>query len=285
MKLRATIKTAILETYKDKRPRGPEFEAMVDLVHDQLPAKVFRTAVFDTLAPSAGELITEALADTLAWRIAGNVQQIARGIPALQWRVSNTPEWVPAQIMSAVKAKGFNNKTGYTLSFKVLAGRPSSVVITKFWSTKFCRYAARTLGFITRVPSETSRRLPTYLFHTPIELVTLRMEILITAEFCRNGEPGFDKIACRGSLLEWNRNQMRLRDRILPGYTCPHGHKTTVPCYRCPIGYLNCQAGTHRQNYVFKPCPVCHEKEAAFDPDLSKEMCLRCVEAVAMTRT
>lgn len=243
-----------------------------------------RTAVFDSLAPAAGETMTDELADTLAWRLAGNMKRLTLGFPALPWRINATPEWVPAQVMRAVKAKGFNNKAGYTLSFKILAGRPASLTVTKFWSVKFCRYVARTLGFSTRVPGEFSKRLPTYLYHTPVELVTLRMELLIDSEFCRDGEPGFDKIACKGALLDWNRGQMRLRDRILPDCQCPRNHPSTVPCHRCPVGYANCPAGTHRLDYVFKSCPTCKEAQAAFDPELPGESCLRCTEAAVMAR-
>ena len=249
-----------------------------------MPESVMRTPLFDSLSPLAGELMTEAVADTVAWRLAGNLKQLTLGLPVVPWRINNTPEWVPVQIVRAVRAKGPKDKPGYVLSFKALAGRPVSLVITKFWSNKFCRYVASTLGFNTRPPPETSRRLPVYLYRTPIELVTMRLEVLIAADFCRNGEPGFDKVACRGTLLDWNRNQMRLRDRIMPGYACPKGFKNVVLCYRCPVGYVECPAGTHRQTYVFKPCSRCKEDQAAFDPEMKSEVCLRCTEAAALAR-
>ena len=48
-------------------------------------------------------------------------------------------------------------------------------------------------------------------------------------------------------------------------------------CATCPIGYVRCARATHRYTWTVKECPLCHNRQALFDPeDVSAKHCIAC---------
>jgi hypothetical protein len=74
----------------------------------------------------------------------------------------------------------------------------------------------------------------------------MRMLILLDPEYTRDGRPGFREVRCTPSLKRWNRGiiEKRFRRQGNTQWPCPKGFDHH--CFECRIGYLECEAATHR---------------------------------------
>jgi hypothetical protein len=276
----------LLPDFVNKVCEGEQFEIFVDEVVSLLPKSVRKHLVFDSLRHLAGEKLTRKVLDDNCWRLAGNLDTLKRDKPAGVWSYQADPEWVPAQIMSTCRRRGGrgNRQLGWYFAFQILAGRSCSLRIQQFWSQKFCSYIAADLGFRMFPPSERSGRPAERLYRNPTEFVTLRLALLIEPELSRE-VPGFKKTDITGQLKDWNIDQLKCRDRVQPGYTCPRGYSPAIKCFQCAAGYSSCRAGTHRADYTLEYCPECSTDNAPFDADISDSMCVNCYDARAIQRS
>jgi len=262
---------------------GEDFEIFVEEVLRWLPKSVSKDCLFESLRHLAGEKLTRELLDETCWRIAGNLDRLKGRMAVFPWSHQPEEEWVPVQILSARRRRGGRGKPGWQFTFHILAGLSCTLKIQKFWSTRFCNFLARDMGFNTRYPSDRSSRVPEYMYLHPTEFINMRLLVLIDPKQSKT-EPVFAQTGITPQLLEWNREQMRYRDRIRPGYVCPRNYPVNVKCYRCPAGYKSCRAGTHKEDYLIDHCEYCGFDDAAYDPDVSTEMCLNCYNHRALKR-
>lgn len=280
-KLRREIRTALSLVCSEPTPKiGEEFEILVEAIGEHLPKSIDYDTLFESVAHMAGEPLVPRLLDSVAWRLAGNLDRLRRRRPVVPWHHQNFAEWVPVQVMAARPRAAGKFKPGYTFSFKALAGTPAGLTMTRFWSRKYCFFVSKHMGFSRKRRSQRDERMPERKFYDPRQLISLRMLALVTPELS-NREPGFEKIHLPEPAMKWNREQMDRRDRLKPGYTCPQGFPPSILCHRCHFGYAYCPAGTHRLTYTFEECPFCGNTEAPFDADLSEEMCVLCYERKA----
>lgn len=283
MLLRRQMRESLMTDYVDKSLESGAFESFVDDVASCLLKKTPRECVFKSLAHLAGEKLTKEVLDDTCWRLAGNLQRL-KTRAVVPWHKQRHKEWVPVQFVNAAKKRGGRKKTGWMFTFQVLAGTPCPLTIQQFWTDRFCGRMSHSLGF-QWMPSHKSGQQPRGVYQHPTEYVTLRMAVHIEPELCTGAGPDFKKIELPDSLHRWNREQLKYRDRLEEGYECPNKYPDSLPCYRCPIGYVECRAGTHRSTFTYRYCPDCKGDDAAFDPDSSDVKCLSCFEREVMRRT
>lgn len=275
--------TSVLEAEYGGRPLGAgEFDRFLAIVADELE---LAAPHWPTLADSLRHLVgTTPDHETLradCHRLAGNRGRLLARKPVVPWQVQRTWEWVPVQVMAAHPARDVRDRWGARLLLKIMAGTPCPLAVFQFWSLKRCRVHARDFGFSR--PRGSKGTPPRYPYTTPAQLVTLRYSALVDPE--RSGrEPHLEFVQFTPSLSRWNKEQIRRRARLDPGYTCPEGHPSSFPCHRCPVGYLACPAGTHRLDYLPKPCPGCGRPDAPFDTDRDEVVCVDCHAASALGR-
>ena len=284
MDLRTKMREHLVPDYLNKVCEGEKFRIFVDDVAGMLPKSVNKDRVHDSLRHLAGEKLTKKVLDISCWRLAGNISNLKGKEPVGPWTCQPKEEWVPAQIMAACRRRGGKGKLGWYYTFQILAGRSCTMRIQQFWSQRFCGYMARHLGFQMYPPSDRSTRPAERLYRHATEFVTLRLALYIEPKLSRT-EPGFKATDVTPQLLEWNREQLKYRDRVQKGYTCPRGYSAAVKCFQCAAGYSTCRAGTHRADYQVEYCTFCMTDNAPYDPDISTEMCINCYDARAIRRS
>lgn len=228
-----------------------------------LPTGIHLDTVYESIRHIAGKEITTAGGLQLCWRIAGNIPRLKAGVPAAPWASQRDNEWIPLQILKATPSRNARGRRGYTYDFRVLAGSPCTMKITSFWNAELVRAMARKMGF--------SAPWHSYPFRHGVELVGLRLlgEVdRLRSQFA----PAFYEVAVPQSFVQWNRrNVLRVRCRVDP---CPRRYNHA--CRMCAVGYEECPAATHRQNYFQQFCVACGTENAWFDPDMSTERCMDC---------
>lgn len=249
--------------------RGSVFEEFVDHVVAVMPKGVLRNAVFETLRHLAGSALTPQASFAAAWRLAGNVHRLKRGIPTPPWTVQTEHEWVPVEVTAGMPSRNHQNKAGTIFSFLIWAGSPCGMTIRLFWSNEVSRFVARRLGF-----SSMRGKFP---YANPLELVRLRGVVLLDPALSRE-TPKFRQVREKlpSAFLTWNRNILRVRKRLEP---CPRQFKHA--CHQCVVGYSECPGGVHRLTYRRDSCPVCGN-ESYFDDDVSAARCISCTHKRAL---
>jgi hypothetical protein len=260
----------------------------VDDLAELLPKTILRETIYNSVSWVAGSQLTAEVLDQLCWRLAGNTKLLAAGEYVTPWTRQRYKERVPLQILSAKRARNRKGDAGHVFKFRVLAGYPTGLLVVKFWSDRLARYVASQIGFARRMLSDQSDKLPAYVYHHPLELVTLRLIGLIDPQLCQRHELGFETITISAPLRAYNRDQLKFRDRLDKAHACPCGFSFAQLCFRCPKGYgseKRCRAGCHRLDYTFAFCAGCRRNDAPFDPEQSVTLCIECLELEAMQKT
>lgn len=223
----------------------------------------------DTLLDLLGAELTRESLRTAAWRLAANRHRLKMGLAVPPWERQRNLEWVPLQCLSASRFYAFQRgKPSVMLRWRVLAGRPCPMIIQKRWPLRFCHLVARDIGF--------QRRNPLYVYRDFRELVGLRLYALLEPRLSAS-YPGFERIKCPPSCVDYNRQLILLRTRSPAAeFVCPKGYQH--PCFRCHIGYEHCMAATHRRTYLLRHCARC-KQQTWFDPDLDVGVCVECNDA------
>lgn len=230
----------------------------------ELPAYVPRDVVVESVRYLAGTVLTEVEAIRLAWRLSGNLPRLRQGLPVHAWTVQQQDEWVPLQINRCVRTRNPRGRVGYDFTFRILAGTPAPLQITQFWSSRVVKYVSRQIGF--------SAPWGTYPYRSARDMVGLRLLGRVEVALSR-AVPVFREVAGSNSLIQWNRRHV-LKLRLRVGQVCPERY--THACFRCPIGYEQCPAGTHAKTYEIGRCPVCQTENALFDPEDRTLACYVC---------
>jgi len=273
-----------LKPWIDRVPTGDEFDRFAGDVHALLPGKPDYEVVKESLWLLAGQQITNENLDNTCWRLAGNLNRLRRKITVLPWTRQEVCEWVPVQVFSTIVKRNKYDKLGVNIRLRILAGSPCPMLMTVFWSRPFCRFLSNMFGFAKFAPSETSERLPRNIYTDPCELVTLRFQVLIDPKKCTALEPGFERIRCPSALLQYNKRQLKFRDRLDPGFECRFGQPQSLPCRKCNHGFVSCPGGCHKLDYIIGNCIGCGRDNVWFDPEQSTLLCVDCIYREATTK-
>ena len=230
---------------------------------DCLPAGAVYDAVFESVRSFSGRPLQPSELNGLVWRMAGNVGLLKAGVPVREWSHQRADEWVPVVVLSSVYKRRQKAKNAFLTTFLVLSGTPAGLKVTTWLTQAAAAYIAARIGF--------SNRRGRFPFHSPVELVGLRLFAMVSRERSR-GRPVFSEYQATGGMQSWNRENI-LRLRLRAGVTCPEGFQHR--CSVCAVGYDRCSAGTHPATYVFKLCDGCGV-EGFFDPLTSLDFCLGC---------
>jgi hypothetical protein len=275
--------TAILRHECEGREvKGALFQQVVAILCEELPASVHYPTLYDSLRGLLGTFPTAKSLGDLSHRLAGNLENLKARRVVTAWTLQRHWEWVPLSIVRVRRARSTVGRIGAIVTFKVLAGTPCPLLIERFWSLRQCAYMARHMGFSRPAPPRARTPAP-YPYSAPEQLVTMRLYGLIDPHKSSPAVgPVFDKVRFPQSLLSFNREQLKHRNRG-KGYACPKGFPLTVLCHHCFVGYDNCRAGCHPRTYETRECPGC-KKEAPFDPDAHGPHCVNCVIRAAYTK-
>lgn len=270
--LRQKLKEAVELEFLGKTPQGESFTRLVELVREVLPGEIDFATLEDSLRHLAGTRVDERTLDAMCWRMAGNVKRLKQRRAVPPWHVQRLPEWVPVQVVACKREKSPRGKLGARFVLRILAGTPAGLTAEKFWPLKFCRYISQEFGF-TR---PRGNRVVAFPFTAPEQFVGMRLYVLIMPELCTR-EPGFDGLGFPAGLSKWNKTTLKCRFRVQEGFRCQMNVlPSELPCHNCPVGFTKCRAGTHRSNWVEKPCPDCGRDDAFFDPESKSEVCVDC---------
>jgi len=220
----------------------------------------------------AGVTLTEEILDTVAWRLAGNLERLKLHRPALPWCRQEVDEIVPVQILDVYPGYTPTRKFGGTFPLRILAGTPASHIIDQFWTSGYCRLIAQILGF--SAPWGKRQYIDLRQF------VGLRLSVRIATELSGSA-PRFEKLWQEddkikpASLYQWNQDVLRMRRRDT--FQCPRKYPLDqVQCHFCVVGTDECLAATHEATYTKSYCEVC-EKDNWFDPaSPQQDLCLEC---------
>lgn len=243
--------------------QSDELASLVTALRTYLPDGITRDAVYESTRYLAGKPLTLKAGFELCWRLAGNTDKLQDG-PVPPWATQTEPEWVPLQIIKAVPFRNQRGAPGYNYDFRVLAGTPCPMRIQAFWGRDLARMAAIRMGFSKWHSGQ-------YPYNGGPELVGLwlagQIDPLRSVHV-----PTFYEIAVPTTFVGRNRIEvLKTRCRVTP---CPRGF--THACRVCAVGYQNCPAATHRQDYVQRFCPLCGNEQVWFDPELTSERCINC---------
>jgi len=261
MRLRCDIRDALVLEFTGDEVVGERFDHFVRRTKALLPAYVPRKYIEESMTYLAGETLNRSKIDALAWRLAGNLHTL-KTQPVTPWVRQPVAEWVPAQIMS-LRRDHSRSIPSYISRVQVVAGLSCGMVIEKSWTVGFCKYLTKFLGF-TKLSGK-------YPMHDMFEIVSMRFLAYIEPGLCSK-LPGFRSVEVPWTLREHNRALITLRRRDRS--PCPR--KFSWPCHKCPVGYVECPAGCHRETYTFRRCSACEEEEAPFDPELQSDFCVNC---------
>lgn len=264
----------------------------MQIVWEALPGDLDKDVIEDSLRHLVGIHPTKALYLETCWRLAGNLPRLAlrRAVPP--WHAQRVREWVPMVVTGCRRCLSDRGDRGALFSFRILGGTPCPRIVQKWLSFKVCRILAKNTGFNPR------QHRTRYPFTDPRQLVGLRLYGLVEPDLCSR-EPGFEiplaphpksnviqpsPRVFPATVREYNIIMVKRTFRCDPGYGCPEGFPMTFPCQLCPVGFLRCKAGKHRKDWRRRACTQCERKDAFFDDELSKEMCVDCFNKQAYRR-
>lgn len=249
-----------LRPYIDASMAGETLRDVCRDVLAELPAAVSQPALFDSIRALAGTRLTRQKANELAWRLAGNIEQLKNGLPVLPWTRQLEDELVPVCV-EGVRPYKRKTTTGYLLECRAIAGSPCPMAFTQFFSQNSCRAISQPLGF--------SAPWGPYPYTTALHFLNLLF--FAHVEAARSHEtPSFSKVSVSSSMFQANRGLIEVRTRARP---CPDGYEHA--CVHCWLGADQCMFATHARTYESRYCQSCRT-DSFFDPRDSGILCVRC---------
>ncbi len=255
-------------------PDGTRFERMVDDARDVLAHdKIEHHPLHASLRHLVGQEMTEKRLFEVAWRLAGNLRQLKDGQAVTPWVRQAAAEWVPIQVVAtryAIQKKPQEKygRSGRTMRFKVMAGTPCPAEIIQWWSNEKLDVVANAIGF--------KRNSPLYKADQA-EFMSMRFVGLVEPRLSDRG-PSFFHVGCPPSMLEYNRDLIKMRRRI--DFACPEGFDHA--CHLCPLGVRSCEAAVHPEDYAEGPCPACGRTWwFDTDPGFVNDNCISCQPLVS----
>ena len=240
IRLRDKLVDNYLFSFNGLRLDANNIQVFAESVCKAMP-KVKSDVVYDSMEHMAGQGLTPRILREIAWRLSGNKKSLEQQEPVHPWTVQRELEWAPVQIISCQPEANPRSKFfGANYALRVMAGSACPLIVVKWWSAKFAKSLAIKGGY--------TRRRNKYPFQDISELVNMRFLVQLEPKLSR-GKPGFAQITCASSLMKWNRQiiQKRFRKKGRENWPCPMRY--THPCFKCHIGYLDCEAAVHRDTF------------------------------------
>lgn len=255
---------------------GDLFEKAVELCRRTLPARLHEPTLRESLRCLAGRTPTRADLDLLAYRLVGNLDRLRMRRPVTPWVTQSVDEKALVQI--AVYRPELRKTPTTRFTVQIITGLAAGLRTQVWWDNERCAIVAAISGF-DRLPRQLmGAAIPPHLYEAPAQLVGIYGEVLVDgAESAKAGTPLFKRFNCPDNLKKVNRELLRKRFRSTPKHPCPKNYPANFPCHYCPVGYLECPAAVHEQNYSTGLCPACKDPEAVFDPDWSTDRCVNCI--------
>lgn len=249
-KVKATL-VETMEPFLETQLNGKNLRLLAEEISFDLPGDVQYQVVLDSIRHLAGTKLHPKTARMEAWRLAGNLRQLKGQNPVKPWRQQEKPEWMPMQVVSCDTLRTKRGKLGAVFTARILAGTACTLLTEFFWTLRFCGYFSNSMGY-------TGRR-GKHPFHKMEEFYGLRFYGL--AELPKPDEerqrfPVFRQVRVSSSLLKFNQNIIRMRDRV--GFKCPEGYK--CKCFQCHVGADQCPAAVHPDTFVRELCDDCKRK-------------------------
>lgn len=263
LKRRDRLLSQAINPYIDAKIVGDTVYDMYNDLLAALPDTVVQSAVFDSIRIYAGTTLQLPDAKALAWRLAGNVDQLVEGVPVLPWSGQVSDERVPV-IVEAVTPFTKKDAAGVMLQCRAVAGSPCPMIFSQFLSSTSCAAVARTIGF--------SASWGPYPYSNPLYFSKLLFFAHVEAEKSRTA-PVFSKVSATSSMVKMNREKIEVRCRARP---CPKGYEHA--CAVCWVGHDNCYAAVHARTYVSRYCHTCNS-DRFFDPAVKSDKCIQCHKA------
>jgi hypothetical protein len=261
---RALTKT---RRHYDTEPRGEDFEAFVADLFSAFPAVIHYDVFFTSIMDLVGKKLTRDLIRDTAWRLAGNMHKLRRGIPCPPFVRQTELEWCPVTIVRSTVGRAYDGKLGHFYEYRVMAGQAASLKFTTFWSVKYTRFVARSVGF-------RRTKKVRYKLVDGAEMVRMRLYLLFDPKLSKEDRPTAYHFYVPASVKKFNQELLKRRYRLIP---CPLGFlRMEMACQHCPSGYDKCPAGCHPKTFVAKPCPRCNKQETWFDPLGRGVICVDC---------
>ena len=257
---------AATRKHYNTEPTGTAFDSFVRDVYECFPKQLKYETFYMSTLDAAGKQLTRELIYNLTWRLAGNITKLKNNTIVGPFTTQTELEWCPIKIVKAVHTRGYDGKDGYMYSYRVLAGSPASMKFTTFWSTKYAKFIARSIGF------KKTRKVH-YKFAHGSELVHMELYVLFDPALSKEDRPGFYHFHVPSGSKNRNLELLKHRYRL---YECPLNlTMLEQPCYSCPQGYDSCTAGCHPSTYAVRGCPRCKDY-GYFDPDEPNVICIEC---------
>lgn len=217
-------------------------------------------AVRESLIEFAGQSVNERIGDRIALKLAGGFAMLKKGEPVRKFHGLAKPIWAPVEI-SELRFGRYDRRRHRLyadLLATVTAGPAVGVEIKKRLPMKF-------------VVSVLSRKL-CWSLRDPRPAHNELVRMWFNAELIQDPRYGLDidNFEC---LPQHKRHNRQLRaDRREPCI-----RRYSFQCHKCPIGYADCQRGTHRYTWLLRSCPECGAEKAPYDPERpDAKVCLSC---------
>jgi hypothetical protein len=249
-----------LRPYLDAKIAGDTVNDVCNDILPCLPDIVSRSALFESIRVLAGTRLSRKEAKTLAWRLSGNIDKLADGVPVLPWTQQMEDEIVPVCV-EQVRPMHKRKKAGFLFACRAIAGSPCPMLFTEFVSAQSCAAISRTLGF--------SAPFGPYPYSSAFQFVNLLFNAHVEASRSHS-MPSFITVTASSGMVKSNREKIEVRCRAKP---CPEAFDH--PCTSCWVGYDQCEFAVHPISYVVRVCPAC-QADGYFDPAESSLECMRC---------
>lgn len=242
----------------DEPLEGDRLRDFAEVLQEKLPGELTWDVIYQSIQHLAGQELTPYILDATVWRLVGNLPTLAKFQPVYPWTAQEFDEWVPFQVLSVEKDVTAKGQPAGRFRLQALAGTCCPMILTKFWTLRFCHVLARRMGF-------TKARLA-YPFRSMFEFVNMRFHGAVTVELSGNA-PAFEEVHVAPAMEAWNRKILQVRARTNPKvFACPYGYDISLPCHLCHVGLDHCPAAVHDLTYLQMECEQCGETDAWFDP-------------------
>lgn len=264
---RKLVRSSVVRGLLGKSLNNNRLAKLVAAVVAELEPTPNHGAVYDSACYLLGETATAPVLQAFLKRMSANHLSLAAGKAVRPWSRQQADEWVCAQVVEAKTIKLEHRGLRVVLSVKALTGTVVGQQMTVYWSIKQLRYFANQLGFSRK---EKVNRF----FFDARELVGFYLQVQVSSSLSVD-KPTFKEIRITAADLKENVDLIESRKRSVDsGFVCPENYPVTHPCFRCPVGYDQCEIGTHPRTYVIVNCKVCDKKQYA-DPQ-AKSVCVNC---------
>ena len=239
--------------------------ALCEQIRRLLGKDIRSDVLLETLRPVAGIEFHADMAWSIAWRLAGNVERLRRGLVPGPWTVQREREATVWQVLRAEPRLNYRHQPSHEFTLVSLIGTMCGMEVQVTLTHAAAKYIAVRSGFSKRI-RETSR----FPFSNPLQLVGLRLLGDVVPGDRRCPAPAEYREAA--SISKWNRdNVLTVRMRHTP---CPRGFRH--PCHLCAVGYRQCKHAVHPETYYVASCAGCGQNEALFDPAQRSAKCVEC---------